>query len=31
MWRVLLVEDQAIVRQGLKVILEQDERYSGDT
>ncbi|WP_047982852.1 response regulator transcription factor [Ornithinibacillus californiensis] len=25
MWRVLLVEDQAIVRQGLKVILEQDE------
>ncbi|WP_087974835.1 response regulator transcription factor [Oceanobacillus rekensis] len=26
MWRVLLVEDQAIVRQGLKVILEQDEK-----
>jgi DNA-binding NarL/FixJ family response regulator len=25
MWRMLLVEDQAIVRQGLKVILEQDE------
>ncbi|MGF7013682.1 DNA-binding NarL/FixJ family response regulator [Ornithinibacillus bavariensis] len=25
MWRVLLVEDQAIVRQGLKVILEQDK------
>ncbi|MEC5423778.1 response regulator transcription factor [Virgibacillus sp. C22-A2] len=25
MWRVLLVEDQAIVRKGLKVILEQDE------
>ncbi|MEN2767798.1 response regulator transcription factor [Ornithinibacillus xuwenensis] len=25
MWNVLLVEDQAIVRQGLKVILEQDE------
>lgn len=24
MWKVLLVEDQAIVRQGLKVILEQD-------
>lgn len=24
MWRVLLVEDQPIVRQGLKVILEQD-------
>lgn len=28
MWRVLLVEDQAIVRQGLKVILEQDENIS---
>ncbi|MBN6205699.1 response regulator transcription factor [Ralstonia pickettii] len=26
MWRVLLVEDQAIVRQGLKAILEQDEK-----
>ncbi len=25
MWRVLLVEDQAIVRQGLKAILEQDD------
>lgn len=25
MWRVLLVEDQLIVRQGLKMILEQDE------
>ncbi|MBM7600261.1 DNA-binding NarL/FixJ family response regulator [Virgibacillus halotolerans] len=25
MWRILLVEDQTIVRQGLKVILEQDE------
>ena len=25
MWKVLLVEDQAIVRQGLKVILEQDK------
>ncbi|MFD2042859.1 response regulator [Ornithinibacillus salinisoli] len=24
MWRVMIVEDQAIVRQGLKVILEQD-------
>lgn len=24
MWKILLVEDQAIVRQGLKVILEQD-------
>ncbi|ALX49508.1 response regulator transcription factor [Lentibacillus amyloliquefaciens] len=28
MWRVLLVEDQAIVRQGLKVILEQDENIN---
>lgn len=28
MWRVLLVEDQAIVRQGLKVILEQDENIT---
>ncbi|UJL47498.1 response regulator transcription factor [Virgibacillus sp. NKC19-16] len=28
MWRVLLVEDQAIVRQGLKVILEQDEKIN---
>ncbi|MDY7044790.1 response regulator transcription factor [Virgibacillus sp. M23] len=26
MWRVLLVEDQVMVRQGLKVILEQDEQ-----
>ena len=26
MWSVLLVEDQPIVRQGLKVILEQDEK-----
>lgn len=26
MWRVLLVDDQAIVRQGLKVMLEQDEK-----
>ncbi len=26
MIRVLLVEDQAIIREGLKVILEQDER-----
>lgn len=26
MWRVLIVEDQTIVRQGLKVILEQDEK-----
>src|SRR5699024_7381968 len=26
MWRILLVEDQAIVRQGLKIILEQDEK-----
>lgn len=26
MWRLLLVEDQAIVRQGLKVILEQDTK-----
>ncbi|GGN66974.1 response regulator transcription factor [Oceanobacillus indicireducens] len=25
-WRVLLVEDQRIVRQGLKMILEQDEQ-----
>ncbi len=25
MWKVLLVEDQTIVRQGLKVILEQDK------
>ena len=24
MWRVLLVEDQTIVRQGLRMILEQD-------
>ncbi|ASN06662.1 response regulator transcription factor [Virgibacillus necropolis] len=28
MWQVLLVEDQAIVRQGLKVILEQDENIT---
>lgn len=28
MWRVLLVEDQEIVRQGLKVILEQDEKIT---
>lgn len=28
MWRVLLVEDQQIVRQGLKVILEQDENIT---
>lgn len=28
MWRILLVEDQAIVRQGLKVILEQDEEIT---
>ncbi|WP_047979821.1 response regulator transcription factor [Ornithinibacillus contaminans] len=28
MWRVLLVEDQAIVRQGLKVILEQDKNIT---
>src|SRR5690625_2228541 len=26
MWRVLIVDDQAIVRQGLKVMLEQDEK-----
>lgn len=26
MWRILLVDDQAIVRQGLKVMLEQDEK-----
>lgn len=26
MWRILLVEDQTIVRQGLKIILEQDEK-----
>lgn len=26
MWNVMLVEDQAIVRQGLKAILEQDEK-----
>lgn len=28
MWNILLVEDQTIVRQGLKVILEQDERFN---
>ena len=28
MWKVLLVEDQAIVRQGLKVILQQDENIT---
>ncbi|WP_090240469.1 response regulator transcription factor [Lentibacillus halodurans] len=28
MWQVLLVEDQAIVRQGLKAILEQDDHIS---
>ncbi|WP_077297096.1 response regulator transcription factor [Virgibacillus pantothenticus] len=28
MWRILIVEDQVIVRQGLKIILEQDERIS---
>ncbi|WP_010093831.1 response regulator transcription factor [Ornithinibacillus scapharcae] len=28
MWRILLVEDQAIVRQGLKVILEQDKNIT---
>ena len=27
-WRVLLVEDQRIVRQGLKMILEQDEQIN---
>ena len=27
MWRVLLVEDQTTVRQGLKVILEQDPNF----
>jgi DNA-binding NarL/FixJ family response regulator len=26
MWRVLIAEDQAIVRQGLKMMLEQDEK-----
>src|SRR5690625_4542177 len=26
MWRVLIVDDQSIVRQGLKVMLEQDEK-----
>ncbi|MBO1005361.1 response regulator [Pseudogracilibacillus auburnensis] len=26
MWRILIVDDQAIVRQGLKVMLEQDEK-----
>lgn len=28
MWRILVVEDQVIVRQGLKVILQQDEQIS---
>ncbi|OZU87838.1 DNA-binding response regulator [Virgibacillus indicus] len=28
MWKVMIVEDQAIVRQGLKVILEQDENIT---
>jgi len=28
MWRVLLVDDQQIVRQGLKVMLEQDEKIT---
>lgn len=28
MWKVMIVEDQTIVRQGLKVILEQDENIS---
>ncbi|API91154.1 DNA-binding response regulator [Virgibacillus pantothenticus] len=28
MWRILIVEDQVIVRQGLKIILEQDERIN---
>lgn len=28
MWKVLLVEDQVIVRQGLKMILEQDENIT---
>ncbi|MEI3607143.1 response regulator transcription factor [Pseudogracilibacillus sp. SE30717A] len=26
MWRILIVDDQSIVRQGLKVMLEQDEK-----
>lgn len=26
MWKLLIVEDQAIVRQGLKLMLEQDEQ-----
>ncbi|GAA0595563.1 response regulator transcription factor [Virgibacillus siamensis] len=30
MWRVLIAEDQDIVRQGLKVILEQDENIRVD-
>ncbi|WP_174616142.1 response regulator transcription factor [Virgibacillus ihumii] len=30
MWRVLIAEDQDIVRQGLKVILEQDENIKVD-
>jgi DNA-binding NarL/FixJ family response regulator len=28
LWRILLVEDQQIVRQGLKMILEQDEKLN---
>lgn len=28
MWKVLLVEDQMIVRQGLKMVLEQDENIT---
>src|SRR5699024_7204949 len=28
MWRLLIVDDQAIVRQGLKLMLEQDEQIS---
>lgn len=28
MWRILIVDDQAIVRQGLRTMLEQDERIT---